>query len=197
MELPSGIKRSIGNQAITKGDIEGQLKFYAWDVVTPCMGTSCPAYMECSFSGKEDVDTIIRKREEGIELSIPCCQLMKSYLTSIVDIIFRNYAEELTEAQLYRIGMGLIPLYRQLCRFKIAELGLMSVLYVNATGNPAIHPLMKEIREQIIAIERMWITIGLHKIDQLEIEKDRINPYDAMAKEAQKKLKSRTEARSI
>lgn len=191
MEIPSGLKQSIGNQAIEKGDIAGQLMFYAWDAVVPCSGRLCPAYLECSCAVKDEVETIVERREEGIELELPRCGVMHNYLTSITNIIFRNYAEQLSEAQLYRIGMGLIPAYRQLCRLQIAELGLASVTFVNSAGNHVIHPLIRAINDQIGVIERLWATIGLNRLDQIEEDIPKLNAYDRMDKEARRNKKQK------
>jgi len=187
MELPSGLKQSIGNQAIEKGDIAGQLKFYAWDSVVPCSGRLCPAFAECTCMVKNEVEVIVARREEGIEIDIPRCGVMQNYLTSIVNIIFRNYAEELSEAQLYRIGMGLIPAYRQLCRLQIAELGLVHVTFTNSAGNAVMHPLLRAINDQISMIEKLWGTIGLNRLDMNEEDIPVLNAYDRMDKEARNK----------
>ena len=183
MEVPSNVACSIGNQAIDKGNIGGQLRFYAWDAVMPCAGRICPAFISCTFVGKNKVEEIVADRERGLEEEIPRCGIMQNYLSSITDIIFRNYAEDLTEAQLYRIGMGLIPSYRQLCRLKIAELGLDSVTYTTDKGEPKMHPIFNAIRDQIVAIEKMWHTIGLNKLDDMDLDKSN-NAYDAMQQEA-------------
>ncbi len=194
MELPLRLKRSIGTQSIEKGDVEGQLMYYAWDALPSCTGRFCPAFTDCSFSRKMEVADIMEQRENGVEMELPKCGIMRGYLTTITQVIFRNYMEDLTEAQLYRIGMGLIPMYRQLCRLQIEELGLHSMLYTNDKGDPKIHPLNNAIREQIIAIERLWQTIGLNKLDEVEAAKIR-NAYDRMNDEAQKRIKDKAKAR--
>lgn len=190
MEVPQLVQNSIGSQSIEKGDIGGQLRFYAWDTVTPCTGRLCPTFMNCTFALKDKVEEIIENRERGIEEDIPRCGIMQNYLSSITSIIFRNYAEDLTEAQLYRIGMGLIPSYRQLCRLKIVELGLDSVTYTTINGEPKLHPIFHAIRDQIVSIEKMWHTIGLNKLDDLDLSKSN-NAYDAMQEEANQSVLNR------
>ena len=185
MEVPNNVKLSIGNQAIEKGDIAGQLRFYAWDAVTPCAGRLCPAFMSCSFSRKHDVEVIIEDRERGLEVDLPRCGIMQNYLSAITEIIFRNYVEDLSEAQLYRVGMGLIPSYRLLCRLKIEELGVESVCYNNAKGERKLNPIFNAMRDQIITIEKIWHSIGFNKLDMLDADKS-INDYSAMETEAQK-----------
>ena len=194
MEVPKLVRRSIGNQSIDKGDIQGQLKYYAWDAVPSCSGAMCPAYTDCSFLRKTEVADLKEKRAEGLEVEFPRCGIMRGYLESVTEIIFRNYAEELTESQLYRIGMGMIPQYRQLCRLQIEELGLHSILYQNPTGEPRIHPLLGAIREQISTVEKMWHSIGLHKLDEADAKKS-TNVYDAMNYEAQQKIADKAKDR--
>jgi hypothetical protein len=196
MDVPLRVRRNIGTQAIEKGSVAGELKFFAWDALPACKGEMCPAFMECTYQLKDKVSEICRQRENGTEIALPPCGLMHNYLASVTEIIFRNYAEDLNEAQLYRIGMGLLPQYRQLCRLQIEELGLGSVVYHNDKGDPKLHPLFNAIRDQIVAIEKMWHTIGLNDLDKIDIEKS-TNMYDAMATEAEAGVAAKKEARIL
>ncbi|MCK5862502.1 MAG: hypothetical protein KAH38_08455 [Candidatus Hydrogenedentes bacterium] len=196
MDVPKLVRKSIGSQSIVKGDIEGQLKYFAWDAVPNCTGPLCPAYLDCTFQRKEEVAELLEQRQNGLELELPRCGIMRGYLESVTEIIFRNYAEDLTETQLYRIGMGLVPQYRQLCRLQIEELGLNSVLYTTEKGDPRMHPLLGAIREQISVVEKMWHSIGLHKLDEDDMERSN-NVYDAMNNEAQNKINAKKEARGV
>ena len=196
MNIPKRVQRNIGTPAIEKGDIAGELKFYAWDTLPVCQGKLCPAYLECTFVFKDSVADLCKQREEGIAVELPKCGLMHNYLLSVTEIIFRNYAEDLNEAQLYRIGMGLLPQYRQLCRFQIEELGLTSVVYHTDKGDPRLHPLFTAIREQINAIEKMWGTIGLNDLDKLDTAAFG-NVYDAMNAEAMEGVVVKKEARLL
>ena len=197
MEVPKKVQNRLRSQEIDKGSVEGELKFYAWDTVAVCSGTMCPAFADCTFPVKNTVAELYAEREKGNAVGVPPCKLMDNYLTSVTDIIFRNYAEDLNEAQLFRIGMGMLPMYRQLCKLQIEELGLRSVLYHNEKGDPRLHPLINAIRDQVNAIEKMWNSIGLNELDKLDTEKS-ANVYDAMNREALEgvieKKKAREEA---
>jgi len=156
---------------------DGSIMLYSWDVVQECIGDDCPAYLICKFK------------------KVGRCYAQTQYLRAISSVVFRNY-QNLTEPQLYRIGMHLVPLYKTLIRLKIEELGVTSVLYTDGRGNKRVNPLFKEIRETIKTIESTWKTIGL-EVDveepggdvldgEGEIEEDF---YDRMEAEAQAKGK--------
>ena len=196
MDVPKRVRRNIGSQAIEKGSVGGELKFFAWDALPSCQGMLCPAFSECKYTLKDSVSELCRQREEGIDVVLPPCGLMHNYLQSVTEIIFRNYAEDLNEAQLYRVGMGLLPAYRQLCRLQIEELGLRSVIYHTDKGDPKLHPLLNAIRDQSVAIEKMWHSIGLNKLDELDLQKSG-NVYDAMNAEAVEAVAQKKKARLL
>ncbi len=183
MDTPKDIANNVGNQDIAKGNIAGQLHFYAWDAITHCRGAMCPAFDECDADVKSEVQALVEMRTRGYVVEIPKCEIMKQYLESVTSMLFRNYAEDWNEAQLYRIGMGLIPQYRQLCRLQIEELGLVGMTYVTEKGDPRLHPLVTAIRDQIVAIEKMWHSIGLPAMDDADLKRSN-NAYDTMNREA-------------
>jgi len=88
------------------------------------------------------------------------CEVIFAYMSSVLDMIIRNYPSPMTEDIAYRIGMHLIPLYKILCRLKMAEFSTIDVVGVSVTGTAKVTPLFKEIRNTIQLIEKTWHTIG-------------------------------------
>jgi len=137
--------KAIGSMVIPKGTAhEGEVKLFSWDAVQNCMNDRCPAYEECPY----------KKDDQGK------CEVQLVYLKSLTSMIMRNFPEA-SEAKLFRIGMHLIPLYKQLSKLQIEELGVHRIVTVTDRGNRAMNPLYKEIREHIRLIESMWHSIGL------------------------------------
>ena len=68
--------------------------------------------------------------------------------------------EEPAESDMQRIGYLLIPLWDQLCRLRLEELKVRSVMQ-----GPRIHPVLgaiKEIIRQIVRTE-IWLKVGINK----------------------------------
>ncbi|MCP3681909.1 MAG: hypothetical protein GY861_04390 [bacterium] len=77
-------------------------------------------------------------------------------------MIFKNFSDVLDEPMLYQIGIHLMPLYKNLCKLKIEELGVKQAVTMNTkSGRDQINPIYKEIREHIKIIQMMWRDIGL------------------------------------
>jgi len=168
--VPQYMEQCMGKMGVMKGKTEdGEVSLYSWDVVSECIREDCPAFLNCPY------------QKEGR------CHAQVQYLKSVVAIVFANY-DEITEPQLYRVGMHLVPLYKTLCRLKLEEIGTTSVAYTDSKGNRKINPIFKEIRETIKVIELAWKTIGLDRImeestpDPFGDEKEG-NYYEEMAGE--------------
>jgi len=143
--MPLGYKKRLGDIRVWKADI-GDVKVISWDAIPPCRGEVCSIWGICSKRGKE-----VSKRH---------CGVVHEYLGNVNEMIFRNYYNQLTEPMLFKIGMHLIPLYKQLCRLKIEELAVENLVHI-VSGRYLIHPIMKEIRETVKDIEKVWSSLGL------------------------------------
>ena len=166
-EIPVSLSDGFGSTKIDRGLYENQLCMYAWTAVPLCQGSGCPAFLECDSEKKHTAEDVRLAIFEGAtDLEVPRCEVLMSYMYSISNIIFRNYGDSLTEPQLYRIGMHLLPLYKILGKLKLAELVDGPVITTNDKGTRQISPIYKEIREQIKLIEHTWDTIGLKIIDE-------------------------------
>jgi hypothetical protein len=103
---------------------------------------------------------------------------MLKYLKAVTQVIMTNYEKNLDEGQLYRVGMHIVPLYRNLCRFKIYELGVGSVVHTDEKGKRTVDPIYKEIREHIKLIEQMWKSVGITSVGVTPPGDDAFHPDD-------------------
>jgi len=129
----------FGQMQITKGTKNG-MKLVSWDAIPECR-ESCPIAEKCPYTGKKK------------------CTVMKSYVGSAASIIQNNY--DLDEADMLRVGLHLLPLYRNLCRLQIEEFALEGITRVNKAGSTVLHPIYDSIKAHVSAIESLWKALGL------------------------------------
>ncbi|MDY6957897.1 MAG: hypothetical protein SVK08_01935 [Halobacteriota archaeon] len=128
---------------------KARIKLYSWDVLPLCRSDNCPAANFCHYlTGKAEPER---------------CWVIGKYIKHTVDVIFGNIGDRMTEAQLFRVGTGLIPLYRNLARLKIEEAGMVSPVALRKGMTP--QPIYKEIRATIKDIEALWKSIGIENLD--------------------------------
>jgi len=148
--------RKLHTTKIGKGKMRlttGTSLFYAWDAVPDCTAEQCPAFANCIYDKKDK------------------CKVIREGLKGLSFVLFRNFREKMTEDQLWRIGMHLMPLYRMLFRLNIEELGVDRVIVEDMRGIRRINPLYKELRETIKTIDLTWKAIGISE-DKKEDEND-------------------------
>lgn len=158
--LPQTYQLTFGKMNISRGtgvildefdEQKAKIKLYSWDVLPMCRSDECPAAHYCHYlTGKAEPER---------------CWVIGKYIKHTVDVIFGNIGDKMTEAQLFRVGTGLIPLYRNLARLKIEEAGLVSPNIETVKGTPVPHPIYKEIRAYIKDIEALWKSIGIENLD--------------------------------
>ena len=159
-----------------------KFKLYSWDVLPVCREERCPAAQHCQYlTGK---------------LLPEKCWVVGKYVKHTTDVIFANIGDKMTEAQMFRVGVNLIPLYRNLARMKIEEAGLISPL-VRVKKQDVPHKVYKEIREHIKAIDALWKSIGIEHLDikynlppgvtfEKEEGDEELSYYDRLEAEVQK-----------
>lgn len=120
---------------------------HSWDHVQPCT-SDCPAYV------RPDVCPMTRNSNN--------CPVMKEYLEAVVDLLHTKVPniELVGEDALWRLGMHIMPLYRMLCKMKIAEACVSGILYSDDKGRLKANPIYKEMRETIKQVESMMKEIG-------------------------------------
>lgn len=142
--VPDTIRNNIGNMLIEKGiSDDGLLKLYQWDAVDACVQEDCPAFGRCTAPKKG------------------ACTVQLSYVKAMLDLVYRNYDEYITEPLLFKVGLHILPSYKILSKLLIAEMGIVSVTYEDSKGGQHIHPIFKEVREQIKSITALWYDLGL------------------------------------
>lgn len=128
---------------IYKQELPGQKKLYSWNVIPVCSREECMVFDQCPHSHSNPER----------------CLTISDYLDSVQAIILESYPR-MSQANLYQVGMHLMPVYKTLCRLFLLEAGLNSIEY-SARNGPAIHPVLKEIRNTIEFLDRCWRRLGL------------------------------------
>ena len=146
--LPPQYEVTFGLPKVRRNIIDQDTMMVAWDAIQPCVPRDCPMEHLCMY------------------VKVGKCKVLSSYLKGVTSIIFRNYKEKLTEDQFLKIGLHIIPLYKNLCRMKMYELGLDNVVYTDDKGNYKANPIFREIREEIKLISSEWKSLGLDSFDR-------------------------------
>lgn len=110
-----------------------------WDSVPVCT-TSCIAWEQCPKRIAEDIK------------NPPKCIVRVRYIESTLAVLRKGLVID-DDLTLHKVGMMLIPLYSQLCSFKIAEIGMNTDNRVLHSGK--INPIYKEMRSTIQMIDKM------------------------------------------
>lgn len=119
----------------------------AWDAISDCEMERCPAADMCPYMKP-----------------ITPCRIQKEYIEAFLAIVKSSLSEVMDEPLKFRMGMHLVPLYKGLCRMKIAELGAGDVVRTNDKGGLFVHPIYKEIRQQVDTIEKVWKNLGISEL---------------------------------
>lgn len=134
----------LNSLSISKGRLAGN-RFPIWDVVLQCTD-DCVLREECKYD---------RHSQNK-------CKLQLHYLRSALDIILDNLPEEVPcEYKLQRIGLAVMPLYKQLITMKMLEHTLKSP-EVGEGGKCKIHPVYKEIRQILKDIDLNLKDLGVN-----------------------------------
>ena len=135
---------ALGTMYVTKGsDTTGMKQIITWEVIKFCSGERCPAFALCGYE------------------KVGKCKVEGTYLRSIAQILHRNFIDVLDEPTLTRVGMHLMPIYQNLCRLKISELGVDNPGEADDNGRALINPVYTEIWEHIKLLEQTWRSLGL------------------------------------
>lgn len=165
----------FGSMKVRRGKSPEGNQLFSWDALISCTSTACPAAEQCHY---------ISPDHEPPDR----CQVMLKYLKSASNTIMTNYEPQLDEGQLYRVGMHIIPLYRNLCRFQIYEMGVRNVVHTDERGKRTVDPIYKEIREHIKLLEQMWKSVGIAGVNVPPLGDADFHPddnyYERMEKDA-------------
>ena len=121
------------------GDLDGR-GVSRWDPTSKCT-ESCEIYEDCPY-GK-----------------VGLCTLERNYMNNIFNNLIsanpeRGIADQLSDIELQRVGIHLIPLYHQLIRMKKEAYAVKQMVHENKQGTLKVHPIFAEIRDVIKCISR-------------------------------------------
>lgn len=146
-KLPPTYNQALGGLKATKGNWNGK-QILTWDSIPKCRPDECTAAEDCHLP-KSNNPNHTR------------CAIMSNYLRGIYSVILHNY--ELSETDLLKVGLHLIPMYKNLCRLQIEEHGIRFITTVNKSGNRSVNPVYDAIRNYILAIDGLWSKMGFEK----------------------------------
>lgn len=138
-KIPASYLQRMGLLSVYRGNYDDKYKLFSWDAIDSCY-PECKLYDYCSFE------------------KIGRCTLQVKYIRALSEVIFENFADDLDESTMYRVGIHLVPLYKMLVKLKMEE-----ILVKNYVKDGKVTPILKEIRETIKTIEQMWMVLGLSK----------------------------------
>ncbi len=118
-----------------------------WDACHNCIGDRCPISHRCEFYLTEEK-----------------CMVMYYYLDNVFRTALDTIGDKISKKEMHKIGLHLVPLYTQLVKFKIEELGIERPTYTTEKGDVKMHPLYREIRSTIKMIDDMWSDLGLKRV---------------------------------
>lgn len=131
------------------------MAFVIWESIDKCNPETCPVGKGCEYLGF---------CEDGK------CAIQSKYLNSVMDIIFKAIKTRADEMTLMEVGFLLIPLFNQLVKLKIQEVGLQGQIISMTKKGPMISPILKEMRSCIAMIKSTMQDV-IHKRDINEAEK--------------------------
>lgn len=152
--VPVSVVENLGQMVLEKGgwwyntqkktDAQG-FNLVAWDFASACTREKCPVFSRCMY---------LNEWEERDK-----CRMQQQYFLSIIKA-FAAAAEKndgrASQDEVVKFGYSLLPLYGQLFRFKLFELGDGELMTLNARGEVRVNPIFKEIREIIKTIHGVW-----------------------------------------
>ena len=149
-ELPASLNVRLGTMKPRRGKIKGR-KIMSWDAIPDCRMEECNCFDRCH---------VLAERKQHQQTNR--CLVMSSYVRGVFEVILGSYPT-ISEPDLLRVGLHLIPMYRNLCRLHIEELGLRQIVRVNKGGNNVIHPVYDTIRNYILTIDTLWNRLNFDK----------------------------------
>ena len=127
----------------TKGFVRTGQQLIMFDTVRDCRGERCPIYHKCPYV------------KEGK------CSVEVKYLDAILKSLLAIPGEKMTQPMLNKISLHLMPLFHQLIRFQIRAYSVEDVCYETVQGAIKVHPIFKEIRGTLKAIESTQKSLGV------------------------------------
>lgn len=187
-KLPVRYDITAGTLSFLSGTYRGK-SLMLWDAVNDCNGSECPVYNRCPFDRK-DLDREIR------------CAIQLKYVKTLTNMVLKNHIDNMDDSQLWCFGMQVLPLASHLVKLKLIEnsLGLAGIFNYTKKGVIVTHPVYREIRETIKALNQACQnaaidprTLNAKKLKPSDLTEEQINDiyevesdyYDRMMKTEQ------------
>lgn len=129
------IERCIMNELM-------EISTSAINTIPDCNEDTCPIRNECRFK------------------KIGKCGVQSVYVNQVANAISTMY-KGCDDSEKFRIAVHLLPLYVQLGRLQMTEIGVNSTCYSDNKGNIKIHPVFREIRDTLRTIAVMWRELAM------------------------------------
>jgi hypothetical protein len=129
----------------TKGETHNNLLYIAVDAVQQCQEEGCPVFSMCPY----EKDRAVR------------CAVEMKYIEAVIKSITDMIRTDTNQLVLNKITLHLLPLFQQLVRFQIEAYAVRRTVYTTVQGQYKVHPIFKEIRETIKAIEGTQKSLGI------------------------------------
>ena len=123
----------------------------------PCKGSACPVIVSCQYRSAK------AKREVGRGK----CTMIHNLVRELYDTWVHptnGIGDVLTQPQLHKIGVHLMPLYIQYMRLFIEITGLRDSSYKDVKGNFHVYPQYKAFQDAERAIRSIEASLGLDEI---------------------------------
>lgn len=156
------IDKRYANMRVTVRDVTKDKRMHVWTAVQNCEGFDCPLCGQCGYTPDDSSR----------------CKLLVAYLRNVEEMLVSSFGAYLNEDGMFRVGMHLLPLYKQLARLKMTE---MTVSHGDVSNGRTIHPVFAAIRSCVSAIDNAWKALGLNNLmppEKPEILSARGNRFD-------------------
>jgi len=88
------------------------------------------------------------------------CEPHAEYCASIFDAALDVCAETFNTKEGVRLGTMLLPMFSLLFKLKLEYAAAQQLIYRTDNGDVKVHPIVRELRSQIAATEKMWNNLG-------------------------------------
>lgn len=173
------VSNLTGSMRVMKGEIDvsesdrddgsvvvKKAKVFSWDAVDLCEKNECLAWKRCPYKKTINANPVYEH----------LCYVEYNYLRAVEYVLFTDLAPRFSQDSLMQAGLQLVPLYRMLCKFQIAEMsvGIKDVI-IQGKVMPLAHPIYREIRQTIKSIGDCWGSLGIRGTKAMELVDDLAN----------------------
>lgn len=141
--MPQMFSAEFNSVKLGKGRFRDWPNVTIWSPIPVCDKKNCPIAGICPYEPKT------------------FCTLQRTYLLEVFKTLMETFKNVMDEELMTKVGFHLLPLYSQLIKFKMHEASLIGTTYMTEKGDIKIHPIYKEIRMALRAIEDTWKSLDI------------------------------------